>query len=413
MPTENSASTDDKFEVTFVTSFAEQHSVARAATKYYSDPSMYLKVLGVVFAALAITTVAGVAFDSLIGQVLPNATKQALNLLKFALVVAVLALFGQLISGWFLPLLNNIWQTQQPTLPTAKVRIDDQAISWNSASHDIVLHWARVDRLVVTIDAVNFFISPLALSVPKRALQGNQAVKEFVLNALAHMSPQARANSLPSQAIQALIGTESPPQNGRQFQVTYQPTMEDFASVQIAARPHIFSPTQQLVWIPLTVAALALAAAAFWSAGLMAHRLAPDFQDQNALLLLQFIVAIGACVLFINYVHTPITYKLSQRWLAERYPPSENKVEANDDKISWFTAQADFHVRWSGVERIFMTPTTVVLLARPMAFFIPTCEFSAGGLQAFINEALTHMTPNARDATLADPDIQAVLRQSN
>lgn len=307
-------------------------------------------------------------------------------------------------------------QKKQLALPPVEFVVNADGITWRASTYAITMPWHAVDRVFLTIDAVVFLSAPMALSVPKRALQGNPAVRDFVATVISHLSPQARETSLPHPAMQALLGPQksdqqSSAQPARVLSGAFRPTLADLASAQAAAHHYIFTPRQRLVWIPMTLLATAVFATTFWLAGLIADQLDPHDLDPRIPFAVQTVVALAVALLADQRVFRPMLMKRVADWLNNRYPPTQSNIEVDATGISLMTDQADFSLAWSGVEVIFMTPTTVCFFTPPLACYMPARVFDAPGLKAFLSEALTHLSPQARDATLADARIQAVLRQ--
>ena len=85
-------------------------------------------------------------------------------------------------------------------------------------------------------------------------------------------------------------------------------------------------------------------------------------------------------------------------------------VTAGPDTLEWRNEESVTSVKWTAIERLFLTRDAVCLLYGGVTLFLPKRLFAApGALKAFVAEAMARLPEPSRAVSAADPLVAKVL----
>ncbi len=101
---------------------------------------------------------------------------------------------------------------------------------------------------------------------------------------------------------------------------------------------------------------------------------------------------------------------LSARWMAERKQPRALVFSADAEMLRWENADSGMWVRWSEIERLFVTKDAVGFLCGGWTYYIPQRAFgSPVEFVAFLETAVSKLSPGARVLSEADRTVRQLL----
>lgn len=192
---------------------------------------------------------------------------------------------------------------------------------------------------------------------------------------------------------------------GEFFRVSYMPDYSELFHVQKAARRYHYTSHQRRIWtLFFLVFAAAIAALGFCGNAIAKFVLAYAPREIATVFPVVLMVLIG--LLFYWLICIKLNFKLSAKWLSERKAPLELTVSSDGDGLRLITAEAETFVRWHALERLFLTDKAVCFLYGAMTLYLPLRAFKSGAEAAdFVNNALAHLSPQARQLSESDPSL--------
>lgn len=190
------------------------------------------------------------------------------------------------------------------------------------------------------------------------------------------------------------------------FETTFTPDYGEMFAVSVASRRYQFTAGQRHVWwVPMLLYFSAIYAILFWG-DLIGDALYPVTGA--------FIAAwsplglvIGLGILCIWLVCYKLNLALSARWIAQRKPPQPTRFSTDHDALRWESEDSGMWVKWSAIERLFVTPCAVCFLHGGVTLYIPRRVFSDPAAQtAFLDRALPRLSESARAISEADPKVR-------
>lgn len=193
------------------------------------------------------------------------------------------------------------------------------------------------------------------------------------------------------------------------IRLTYTPNLSDTFAVARYGQRYFYSARQRHVWwlVP-GLQVLVLAAVIIWDRPIK-DMLAP-FLDPlvNVWTPVLFFVLISLALWLV--LCRWLAPRMSARWLTQRNAPKPIIFEVQPDRLHWQDDDSGHWVKWAAIEQVLVTPTSVCCPATPKMYFVPRSAFRDGAeLEAFVRSALEHLTEAAKQASLADRSVAAIL----
>jgi hypothetical protein len=191
------------------------------------------------------------------------------------------------------------------------------------------------------------------------------------------------------------------------FSMTYTPRYEELFSVsRVSRKYHFTSPQRSIRFAYLLV--LGVMAFVFirispimarWFEPLTGHRMA----IWPPLILLLFVLSLVVWI----YCYKLLP-RLTAKWLAQRKPLEPLTVTINDQRIEWRNDEAGAWLSWPSIERVFVTPKIVGLIAGAATYYVPRRAFASDTeFKSFLNEVWRHLPPPAQDLSRNDRALSA------
>jgi hypothetical protein len=191
------------------------------------------------------------------------------------------------------------------------------------------------------------------------------------------------------------------------FSTTYTPDYRELFAVQLAARRYHFTAAQRYIAWLVFVPYLAIVAVIVFGHEFIANALAPIVGRSVATWSPLGIIILVA-ILALWLICYRVMPALSARWLAQRKPLKPVTFTAGPDHLKWESEETSSSVKWSAIERLFLTGEAVCLLYGGVTLFLPRRLFSdAAALKAFLDQTMPHLPEAARAISEADPLVRA------
>lgn len=175
------------------------------------------------------------------------------------------------------------------------------------------------------------------------------------------------------------------------------------ASAVMAGRRYPASHRWKLFGVILGVMGLGGAVAAI--AGIAVNRWLPVVNPWAVTILL-----LGVLATFYAKVMTPWSIRQAAKSISDGRSPGTMAFSSDDDGMRWIDADIDFALRWSGVEAIYCTPKAFAFMSGAIALVLPFAAFAdQAGMRAFLEEALTRISPEAAEASRKDKTVVSLL----
>jgi len=94
--------------------------------------------------------------------------------------------------------------------------------------------------------------------------------------------------------------------------------------------------------------------------------------------------------------------------LAQRKPLEPLTVTINDQRIEWRNEEAGAWLSWPSIERLFVTPKFVGLIAGAATYYVPRRAFDSDTeLKSFLDEVWRLLPPSAQNLSRSDKALSA------
>lgn len=193
------------------------------------------------------------------------------------------------------------------------------------------------------------------------------------------------------------------------FRSDYTPDYGEMLAVSKAARRYHYSSMQRYsCWLPVLVYLVVLLNLALWGDDVLKDAVTPVAGPVAATWASLGIIVVLAVTLWLFYARmVPV---LSARWITQRKPLPLTSFSAEPEMLRWESEESRSSVKWSAIERLFVTPAAVCLLYGGMTLYVPRRLFGDQVAAAeFVRRALGCLSPPARALSETDPSVRAML----
>jgi hypothetical protein len=193
------------------------------------------------------------------------------------------------------------------------------------------------------------------------------------------------------------------------FKTVFTPDYREMIAVAQASRRYHFTWGQRSIWmLLLTIYALMIFCVFYFDNVLI--RLAAPWVAPQLALWTPILAAAAIGGFYIWFVCYYLATKLSGRWMQQRSPARPVSLNADDDYISWYSEDSGLWLKWSAIERIYVTPVAIAFLVGGISHYVPKRSFpDAKARKQFLRTALDRIPAAASRRSRADGAVRAAI----
>ncbi len=186
------------------------------------------------------------------------------------------------------------------------------------------------------------------------------------------------------------------------FKTIFIPDYSEMIAVAQASGRYHFTWAQRSIWAGLILIYAAMIFAIFrydrvfidWAEPVLGPVLSPW---------MPIIAAIALGAFYTWFVCYFLACRLSGRWLEKRSPSRPVSLSADADYISWYSDESGLWLKWTAIERIYVTPIAIAFLVGGMSHYVPIRSFAnAREMRDFLRDALQRIPDAARRRSKED-----------
>ena len=160
------------------------------------------------------------------------------------------------------------------------------------------------------------------------------------------------------------------------FKTIFTPDYREMIAVAQASRRYHFTWGQRSIWAVLILIYAAMIFAIFHYDRIIIGLVEPWVgQILSPWAPIMAAIALGA--FYTWFVCYFLACRLSGRWLEKRCPSRPVSLNADAEYISWYSEESGLWLKWSAIERIYVTPIAVAFLVGGMSHYVPRRSFAS------------------------------------
>ncbi len=194
------------------------------------------------------------------------------------------------------------------------------------------------------------------------------------------------------------------------FAVGYTPDYNEMFAVQRASRRYHFTSGQRSsLWLLFLPYAALIAGTVYFDTAISAA-LRPYVGRTVAhwVPLGLFVVSLA---IYVWLLYSRIMPRTSARWLEARKPLLPTDFRADDSGLHWQSSEYRSWIKWTAIERVFVTPGAVCFLYGGASLYLPRRLFKdEAQIKIFVERVLASLSPAARELSVSDAAVRSLLR---
>jgi hypothetical protein len=194
------------------------------------------------------------------------------------------------------------------------------------------------------------------------------------------------------------------------FKTVFTPDYHEMITVAQASRRYHFTLAQRSVWLFLVLIYGAVLFAVFYFDRAIIDAARPHVAPVIAPWM-PIVVAAVIGGLYTWLMSAWLAPRLSGRWIERRSPSRPVSLSADADYISWYSEDRGVWLKWSAIERVYVTQNSIAFLVGGVSHYVPKRSFTdAETRRRFLREAVERLTTAAQRRSRQDRAIRAVMK---